>query len=454
MRAPEGRGRGHPRRARRVRGRARLPHRRRRGPVAAALEPRGRRRRRARSPRAARRRSTAASTSTSELQRHLSRARGSAQRLAARRGPAPAPAAARHQRAPARSRRADRPLLDVLTCIREHTTLEAAGRRLARNSERYMKSGAAMERLFADCPEAVANTGELAAAARLHPEGPGLPLPGLSAAARARRPIGFLRALSQRGRADPLRHGAARREGAPADRARAGADRAARPGRLLPHRLGPGAVLPAAHGVLVQGRGSAANSAVCYALGLTAVDPVGMELLFERFLSEERGEWPDIDLDLPSGDRREQVIQYVYERYGRLGAAMTANVITYRGRSAAREVGKVLGLPADVIERLSQLVSNWEYNDPGDTPARAPRRGGLRSGRAARPALRPALERHPGPAAASRPALGRHGDLPGPARRRWCRSSPPPCPGRTWSSGTRTTAPRSASSRWTCSGSA
>ena len=96
-----------------------------------------------------------------------------------------------------------------------------------------------------------------------------------------------------------------------------------------------------AHGVLVQGRGSAANSAVCYALGLTAVDPVGMELLFERFLSEERGEWPDIDLDLPSGDRREQVIQYVYERYGRLGAAMTANVITYRGRSAAREVGKV-----------------------------------------------------------------------------------------------------------------
>ena len=95
-------------------------------------------------------------------------------------------------------------------------------------------------------------------------------------------------------------------------------------------------------GILVQGRGSAANSAVCYALGITAVDPVGMDLLFERFLSEERGEWPDIDLDLPSGDRRERVIQYVYERYGKLGAAMTANVITYRGRSAAREVGKVL----------------------------------------------------------------------------------------------------------------
>jgi error-prone DNA polymerase len=95
---------------------------------------------------------------------------------------------------------------------------------------------------------------------------------------------------------------------------------------------------------LIQGRGSAANSAVCYSLGITAVDPVGMELLFERFLSEERGEWPDIDLDLPSGDQRERAIQYVYERYGKLGAAMTANVITYRGRSAAREVGKVLGL--------------------------------------------------------------------------------------------------------------
>ena len=96
------------------------------------------------------------------------------------------------------------------------------------------------------------------------------------------------------------------------------------------------------HDILAQGRGSAANSAVCYSLGITAVDPVGMELLFERFLSEERGEWPDIDLDLPSGDRREQAIQYVYKRYGDHGAAMTANVITYRGNSAAREVGKVL----------------------------------------------------------------------------------------------------------------
>src|SRR5207244_2488566 len=91
-----------------------------------------------------------------------------------------------------------------------------------------------------------------------------------------------------------------------------------------------------------------------------------MELLFERFLSEARGEWPDIDLDLPSGDRREQVIQHVYQRYGTQSAGMTANVITYRGRLAAREVGKALGLPPDVRDRLSKLVSNWGYQDPKD----------------------------------------------------------------------------------------
>ncbi|HEX9002865.1 MAG TPA: OB-fold nucleic acid binding domain-containing protein, partial [Blastocatellia bacterium] len=119
--------------------------------------------------------------------------------------------------------------------------------------------------------------------------------------------------------------------------------------------------------ILVQGRGSAANSAVCYSLGITAVDPVGMELLFERFLSEERGEWPDIDLDLPSGDQRERAIQYVYQRYGKLGAAMTANVITYRGRSAAREIGKVLGFDQETLERLSGLVGSWEYKDANDT---------------------------------------------------------------------------------------
>ena len=110
------------------------------------------------------------------------------------------------------------------------------------------------------------------------------------------------------------------------------------------------------NGILIQGRGSAANSAVCYALEITAIDPVGMDLLFERFLSESRGEWPDIDLDLPSEDMRERAIQYVYQRYGELGAAMTANVITYRGKSAAREVGKALGFDEESLGRLSRLV--------------------------------------------------------------------------------------------------
>jgi len=135
------------------------------------------------------------------------------------------------------------------------------------------------------------------------------------------------------------------------------------------------------HDILAQGRGSAANSAVCYSLGITAVDPVGMELLFERFLSEERGEWPDIDIDLPSGDRRERVIQHVYEKYNGAGAAsdgsgagpdgpragMTTNVITYRGRSAAREVGKALGLEAPLVDRLARAMTNFEFVDLRDT---------------------------------------------------------------------------------------
>jgi error-prone DNA polymerase len=118
--------------------------------------------------------------------------------------------------------------------------------------------------------------------------------------------------------------------------------------------------------ILVQGRGSAANSSVCYSLGITAVDPVGMELLFERFLSEERGEWPDIDLDLPSGDQREKAIQYVYQRYGQLGAAMTANVITYRDRSAAREVGKALGFDQETLDQLASVVDSGEWRGPSD----------------------------------------------------------------------------------------
>ena len=267
--------------------------------------------------------------------------------------------------APLMAERGERPLLDTLTCIRHGVTLEQAGRLLARNSERFLKPAKEMERLFADSPAAVANSGELAlrlgfTLKDLGYRFPEFPLPP------GQTPIGFLRVLCERGA--KVRYGA----GPLAERAR----------HQIEHELELIGRLDLAgyflivwdlveycrrHDILVQGRGSAANSAVCYALGITAVDAVGMELLFERFLSEERGEWPDIDLDLPSGDRREQVIQYVYQRYGRLGAAMTANVITYRGRSAAREVGKTLGLPLALCDRLSALVSDWEYKDPGDS---------------------------------------------------------------------------------------
>ena len=171
----------------------------------------------------------------------------------------------------------------------------------------------------------------------------------------------------------------------------------------------------------MQGRGSAANSAVCYALSITAVDPVKMELLFERFLSEERGEWPDIDLDLPSGDQREKVIQHVYEKYGAHGAGMTANVITYRDRIAAREVGKALGFSPEQVDQLSKQLGELELRrDPGADrgAARRDRRGGPRPAttRRTRHFMRLWLA-DPEPAPPPGPALRRHGHRGGAARR-------------------------------------
>ena len=166
--------------------------------------------------------------------------------------------------------------------------------------------------------------------------------------------------------------------------------------------------------ILVQGRGSAANSAVCYALEITAVDPVGMELLFERFLSENRGEWPDIDLDLPSGDKREQAIQYVYQRYGELGAAMTANVITYRGKSAAREVGKALGFDWKTARpALRAWLRNWEWKRNERHHGRHTLRTPASTSSTAHCQVSRALHAHAGLAPPSGPALRRHGHLPG-----------------------------------------
>ena len=237
----------------------------------------------------------------------------------------------------------DRPLYDVLTCIRHKTTLEAAGRKLALNAERFLKPREQMAELFRDIPDAVAGTAALADRLRYTMADLGYRFPDYPVPA-GETMASFLRKMTEVGARERYRpyH----------DRARA---QIARELDLIEKLALPGYFLIVwdivnfcrQQGILVQGRGSAANSAVCYSLGITAVDPVGMDLLFERFLSEERGEWPDIDLDLPSGDRRERVIQHVYEKYGQHGAAMTANVITYRGRSAAREVGKALGIEPD-----------------------------------------------------------------------------------------------------------
>jgi error-prone DNA polymerase len=264
----------------------------------------------------------------------------------------------------------DREILDVFTCLRNHCQLETAGRLLERNDERHLRSATKMARLFADLPEAIANTGELSARLKYTLSDLGYEFPRYPVAP-GETMDSFLKKRSEEGLEE--RYGAKSND-----------ELFARAKKQVQRELALITKLKLAgyflivwdivrfcreQGILVQGRGSAANSAVCYALGITAVDPISMELLFERFLSEDRGEWPDIDLDLPSGDQREKAIQYVYQRHGQLGAAMTANVITYRGRSAAREVGKVLGFDTETLDRLSSLVSTMGWTGPKDTLA-------------------------------------------------------------------------------------
>ncbi len=256
-----------------------------------------------------------------------------------------------------------RALQDVLTCVHHKTTLNQAGTLLNYNDERYMKTSAEMESLFSDLPDAFANTAELASRLQftLHNLGyefPRYPVPA------GESEMSYLRQLTDQGarwRYQPY-HEKAQRQ---IERELAMIEKLKLPGYFL--IVWDLIDFCRREKILVQGRGSAANSAVCYSLGITAVDPVGMELLFERFLSEERGEMPDIDLDLPSGDQRERVIQHVYQRYGPMGAAMTANVITYRGRSAVRDVGKVLGFSEEQLTSLANRMGHFEWRDPNDT---------------------------------------------------------------------------------------
>jgi error-prone DNA polymerase len=258
---------------------------------------------------------------------------------------------------------ADREILDVFTCIRNKRQLVTAGRLLGRNAERHLRSPQQMARLFADLPEAIANTVELSQRLEFSLENLGYQFPRYPVP-QGGQEIDFLRAQVMQGaleRYTPITEKVSRQ----LEKELALIRKLELAGYFL--IVWDIVRFCRENGVLVQGRGSAANSAVCYSLGITAVDPVGMDLLFERFLSEERGEWPDIDLDLPSGDEREKAIQYVYRRYGELGAAMTANVCTYRGRLAAREVGKVFGFDTETLNKLSGLVGGWEWRGPEDT---------------------------------------------------------------------------------------
>ncbi|HEY6394624.1 MAG TPA: DNA polymerase III subunit alpha, partial [Candidatus Binataceae bacterium] len=266
-----------------------------------------------------------------------------------------------------------RELMDVLTCTRHKTTIAEAGRLLAKNSHRHIKSPGEMAQLFADIPESIANTRVLGdrityTLADLGYKFPPYPAP------EGETMNSLLRKLTVEGAWDRYGHYTGRVR-----------DQIERELALIEKLELAGYFLIVwdivrfcrEKNILIQGRGSAANSAVCYALRITAVDSIKMDLLFERFLSENRGEWPDIDLDLPSGDQRERAIQYVYERYGRLGAAMTANVISYRGRSAARDVGKALGFDPEMLARLSKLAPLWGYKDEKDTAERQFRDGGI-----------------------------------------------------------------------------
>ena len=264
----------------------------------------------------------------------------------------------------------DREIQDLFTAIRHHVELDQAGRLLAFNSQRHLKSASEMMAIFSDVPGAIENTIDLSARLCFELDDLGYEFP------RYPVPDGDTMDIFLRKR---VAEGVQRRYGPKND-----PELLKRARKQVEHELALIAKLGFAgyflivwdiirfckeHDILVQGRGSAANSAVCYCLEITAIDPVGMELLFERFLSESRNEWPDIDLDLPSEEKREQAIQYVYQRYGELGAAMTANVITYRGKSAARETGKALGFDEDTLGRLSSLVSQWEWRGQTDTMA-------------------------------------------------------------------------------------
>ena len=255
-----------------------------------------------------------------------------------------------HQHDPARRR-----LHDVLTCIREHCSIDNAGWRLAANAERHLKPPAELARLFRDHPQALANTVEIAERCRFSLGELRYEYPD-EVSGDGRTPQETLETLTWAGAAE-------RYPGGIPPKVRATIEHElALIGQLEyePYFLTVEDIVRKARelGILCQGRGSAANSAVCFCLGITSVDPDRIDLLFERFISAERDEVPDIDVDFEH-ERREEVIQYIYRKYGRDRAGLTATVISYRVKSAVRDVGKAMGLSEDVIGRLLSVVSWW-----------------------------------------------------------------------------------------------
>jgi len=256
------------------------------------------------------------------------------------------------------ARREDKPVLDVLDCIREGMTLDAAGRALLPNAEAHLKSRVEMESLFADRPAWLARSRDVADACRFSMRELEYRFPCEIDAPET--PDAALRRLTVEGARVRYPHGVPDSVCAQIDKELALVGEI----DVAPYFLSVHAIVQIARSldILCQGRGSAANSAVCYCLGITAVDPARSNLLFERFLSVERREPPDIDVDFEH-ERREEVIQAIYDKYGRDRAAMVSEVISYRGKSALREVGKVFGLSLDEVDRLGALVSWWDKLD-------------------------------------------------------------------------------------------
>ncbi|HEX4796958.1 MAG TPA: error-prone DNA polymerase [Humisphaera sp.] len=259
-----------------------------------------------------------------------------------------------------------RSLQDALVCIHHGCTIHDAGYRLFPNGERYLKSPEQMYRLFADHPRALRRGVEIAEACNFSLDSLRYEYPDEVVPAD-KSPLQHLADLTWRGAADRYPQGIP-------DKVR----------RLIEHELKLIEQLHFEHyfltvhdlvcfarsrGILCQGRGSAANSAVCYCIGVTSVDPERIDVLFERFISSARGEPPDIDIDFEH-ERREEVIQYVYEKYGRDRAGMTAEVITYRGRSAVRDIGKAMGLSLDMVDALASKLDWWHSGTISDAQVR------------------------------------------------------------------------------------